>query len=367
MEVHDSNGTATQFKDEHLGAGSEGGVNAAAEFSRSIQNYLQELESGGNVEFAGASQWRVMVRVYANFAGLSRKLVRVGINGSVNDLAVFASSFTCSQPLFDFVDAGCGKEGADYKIRGTYIRLPKNSHQCLYSSNPTELFNLFIGSAQCKHIIFGGCHDMGYISLLAPYKSSISRITLLGTGAIAGSLPSLDFRKADFFSVFRSTSLPDDNRRKSIPTPRSADFSQATTVGDAHSTSPSPVSPGPGTRVILLNRRDQRIDSILPQPPVAAWRVYEHVSKRKLCNDFHLLGRCGVARCIYDHRTVAKDTILVIRHQVRKQACTKGSACRSFDCYYGHVCPRAECTGDKRCKFKKMHMLDLIPVREIVE
>ena len=62
-----------------------------------------------------------MVRVYANFAGLSRKLVRVGINGSVNDLAVFASGFTCSQPLFDFVDAGYGKEGADYKIKGTYL------------------------------------------------------------------------------------------------------------------------------------------------------------------------------------------------------------------------------------------------------
>ena len=67
----------------------------------------------------GASQWRVVVRVYANFAGLSRKLVRVGINGSVGDLVVFASGFTRSQPLFDFVDAGYGKEGADYKIRGT--------------------------------------------------------------------------------------------------------------------------------------------------------------------------------------------------------------------------------------------------------
>ena len=208
---------------------------------------------------------------------------------------------------------------------------------------------------------------MGYISLLAPYKSNISRITLLGTGAIAGWLPSLDFRKANFVSVFRSTSLPDDNRRKSIPTPRSADFSQASTVGDAHSASPSPASPGPGTRVILLNKKDQRIDSILPQPPVAAWKVYEHVSKRKLCNDFHLLGRCNVVRCIYDHGPVAKDTALVIRHQLRKRACTRGSTCRSFDCYYGHVCPRAECVGVNKCKFKKMHALDLIPAREIVE
>ena len=209
---------------------------------------------------------------------------------------------------------------------------------------------------------------MGYISLLAPYKSNISRVTLLGTGAITGTLPSLDFRKADFVSVFRSTSLPDDNRRKSIHTPRSAEFSQASTVGDTHSASPSPVSPGPRDRVILLNRKDQRIDSILPQPPVAAWRVYEHVGKRKLCNDFHVLGRCNVARCIYDHRPVAKDTILVLRHQLRNKACTKGSACRSFDCYYGHACLRAECIGDNKCKFsKKMHILDLTPAREMVE
>ena len=209
---------------------------------------------------------------------------------------------------------------------------------------------------------------MGYIPLLTPYKSNISRITLLGTGSITGSLPSLGFRKTDFVSVFRSNSLPDDNRRKSVHTPRSTEFSQASTVGDAYSVSPCPVSPGPGTRVILLNGQDQRIDSVLPQPPEAAWRVYfEHVSKHKICNDFNLGGQCNVARCIYDHRPVAKDIILVIRHQVRKQACTKGSACRSFDCYYGHVCPRADCTGDKKCKFKKMHMLDLIPVREIVE
>ena len=140
-------------------------------------------------------------------------------------------------------------------------------------------------------------------------------------------------------------------------------------MGDTHSASPSPISSGPGDRVILVNRKDQRIDSILPQPPAAAWRVYEeHFSKRKLCNDFHLLGRCNVIRCVYDHGLVAKDIILVIRHQLRRKACTKGSACRSYDCYYGHVCPRAECIGDNKCKFsKKMHILDLTPAREIVE
>lgn len=61
-----------------------------------------------------------MVRIYANVLGLSKSLARSGIVGQeARSLSPFTASFTRAQDLFDFVDAGDKKEGADYKIRGT--------------------------------------------------------------------------------------------------------------------------------------------------------------------------------------------------------------------------------------------------------
>lgn len=60
-----------------------------------------------------------MVRIYSNLLGLSRSLARNGLVGNeARSLSPFASSFTRSQDLFDYIDAGDKKEGADYKIRG---------------------------------------------------------------------------------------------------------------------------------------------------------------------------------------------------------------------------------------------------------
>jgi hypothetical protein len=60
-----------------------------------------------------------MVRIYANLAGLSNTLARAGLAGNESrSIAPFTASFTRSQDLFDFIDAGDKKEGADFKIRG---------------------------------------------------------------------------------------------------------------------------------------------------------------------------------------------------------------------------------------------------------
>lgn len=66
-----------------------------------------------------AEQCRVMIRIYANLLGLSKALARAGLVGhEARSFAAFASSFTRSQDLADFIDAGDKKEGADHKIRG---------------------------------------------------------------------------------------------------------------------------------------------------------------------------------------------------------------------------------------------------------
>ncbi|KAL1966647.1 hypothetical protein VTN77DRAFT_4058 [Rasamsonia byssochlamydoides] len=53
--------------------------------------------------------------------GLSKSLGRAGVVGrEARSLAPFTASFTCAQDLFDFVDAGGKKDGADFKITETF-------------------------------------------------------------------------------------------------------------------------------------------------------------------------------------------------------------------------------------------------------
>ena len=100
-----------QFKEHLIRAGSKGGVKAAQLLRDSINDLLPpEL----------ADNCPVMVRIYANVLGLSKMLARVQLASSeARSFSSFASSFTRAQELFDYVDAGDKKEGADYKIRGT--------------------------------------------------------------------------------------------------------------------------------------------------------------------------------------------------------------------------------------------------------
>lgn len=107
------------FNDHLITNGSEGGIAAAQGLNNAIKKCLLRLGSD-------ADQSRIMVRVYSNLAGLSKLLARHGMAGNeARSLAPFAASFTRSHDLFDFVDAGDKKEGADFKIRGTLAHSQK--------------------------------------------------------------------------------------------------------------------------------------------------------------------------------------------------------------------------------------------------
>ncbi|EHA27401.1 hypothetical protein ASPNIDRAFT_140582, partial [Aspergillus niger ATCC 1015] len=110
------------FKEHLLKAGADGGITAARILNDSIRELLHDRLGHQ------ADQCRVM------------SLARSGIVGQeARSLSPFTASFTRAEDLFDFVDAGDKKEGADYKIR--------------------EMFRLFADNSQCKHIFFAGCHD----------------------------------------------------------------------------------------------------------------------------------------------------------------------------------------------------------------
>lgn len=92
--------------------------------SESIRSLLQEQLPDQ------ANQCRVMVRIYSNLLALSKTLARAGLAGhEARSLSTFTSNFTRSQDLFDFIDAGDKKEGADFKIRGMVSR---NLGTCSY-------------------------------------------------------------------------------------------------------------------------------------------------------------------------------------------------------------------------------------------
>lgn len=88
-----------------------GGKNAADELHARTKDYLKGL----NVD---ATNTEVIVKAYADFKGLQRACLKNGKMKNGASLSLFAHGFNQRQGLFDFIDFGAGKEGADNKVRG---------------------------------------------------------------------------------------------------------------------------------------------------------------------------------------------------------------------------------------------------------
>ncbi|MCJ1294113.1 hypothetical protein MMC34_005670 [Xylographa carneopallida] len=327
------NGDNYVFNDELLKAGTEGGVEAAGLLRDAVQADLKSLDDGISTRpLCGfGSSWTSEI-------GDRSEQVRGG--------------FTRGQPLFDFVDAGVEKEGADHKIR--------------------ELFDLLVQSNQCKHIIFGGCHDQGYLSLLTPHKKVDSCITLLKATTCNKKFRALGYRATEFPAVFKSVHLPENSNSGIDQSAHGAHVYDVQNGIIQPQLSANPQVSGhlvpEGTRrrleqVIYLNTDSQRVDTpILGITEQGRARFWHRTSHQHLCNEYHLLGRCPALPgrpCMYDHGYVDPELILVLKERLRAQKCKTGGLCRSFDCYYGHVCRRHGCTGGKGCSFSSLlHNVD---------
>ena len=171
------------FDDDLVSNGAEGGQRAAQLLNETILSSLRTR---------GLENCRIMVRVYSNLAGLSKTLSRVKLCGAEKrSLASFAANFTRSNELFDFVDAGELKENADSKIRA--------------------LFRQFVDNTQCRHIYFAGCHDVGYINELIPYRNNREKVTLVRNYATHPEFTKLGMRLEDFPGIFRNTPVEPPN------------------------------------------------------------------------------------------------------------------------------------------------------------
>ncbi|KAL3458267.1 hypothetical protein BJX64DRAFT_225779 [Aspergillus heterothallicus] len=369
------------FKEYLVKAGAEGGVKAARLLSDSIRDLAHDRLG---IE---ADQCRIMVRIYSNILGLSKTMARQGLVGhEARSLSTFASSFTRAQDLFDYVDAGDKKEGADYKIR--------------------EMFRLFADNNQCKHIFFAGCHDTGYLSLITPYRGKADRITLVKAASFHPEFGRLDLPVRDLPKVFMSAQT-NGNRAPSptisIPTaPKLCPYyqrgtcrygnsckkihiasGQQLTKSPEHSARPSisssnekdnsnaresifyaenlPYMNVKSLDLIPVNKDGERIDTYVPPPSPDVWEVYVKRSKvRKLCNNYHLGGSCTNENCEFDHSAVDSNSLNVMKYILRQHVCSKGPNCRSLNCYVGHHCQKGGCRGTKPCRFGwRAHTLDV--------
>lgn len=100
--------TLSQFQDEYIRAGLEGGKKAAYALRSAVAEQCE----------GHAHEIEISAKIVANLGGLARAMVRDGVVDNINDLKEFMLGFTQAKASFDFVDVGYGKERADSKIKG---------------------------------------------------------------------------------------------------------------------------------------------------------------------------------------------------------------------------------------------------------
>ncbi|KAG5648677.1 hypothetical protein DXG03_000023 [Asterophora parasitica] len=131
-------GDGTIFSGDLISQGRAGGHAAAQKLSDAI---LQHLSST-----YGANQYQLWVYVFFNKRGLVDTFGRVGDVKAKQKFEDFVMGFNQAAERFIMVDVGDAKEAADAKIKARLedeIRLP-----------------------QTYKIVFGGCHDNGYVTNL---------------------------------------------------------------------------------------------------------------------------------------------------------------------------------------------------------
>ncbi|KAL2135303.1 hypothetical protein VTI74DRAFT_9071 [Chaetomium olivicolor] len=403
------------FSDDTIAKRGEGGSIAAQKLNDEVKASLRRK---------GLEHCQVMIRVYANVAGLSKALCKIGlVGGESRSLAPFIASFNRSYGLSEFIDAGQLKENADFKLRA--------------------LLRLYADNSQCKHIYFAACHDVGYISDLTGYMGKSSKFTLVNTPGIRfhDEFTKLGMGIEEFRGVFRHAPLdgtvpyrPPSSvtnskptlgvsaqptlpaKQPSNPAPATANDEKSVcifhTLGkcrfgksckllhpldtkgtpqsstDQPSPAKSPVQDGttsldafPDRPALLLglprksdipdgyvpvNNNKHRIDAYLPTPSAETMsRLKTRVAKRRVCNSFHLNGSCDAGdRCEYDHEPLDADLLTALEPLARTQPCTRRGECRLDTCTHGHICQNMECKhrgGKAYCRFPFMvHCEDLI-------
>ncbi|KAL7909638.1 hypothetical protein GGI35DRAFT_389559 [Trichoderma velutinum] len=339
------------FQDEFVREGLLGGKKVASLLRKAI---TEDIKTRFPSLPANA---QVVIRVYANLKGLSKKYRELlPDSASFED---FVRGYNTVHPTCDFIDAGCGKECADEKIKAA--------------------LKFGLGDSHCKQVFFGGPGDNGYARVFDSFledQTIRGQITLLAGPPFAYELAAIKdkFQNVTFDNIFRGQKLPNEaNRRTSFhitppgtPMPSNAPLSFAAAAkvpsSPAHSAPAQLYCPEPKPSpngVILRNRLGQRVDSRLSYSQAD----FSSLKDRKLCNNFHLLGKCyyldkyGKCHHIHGEKLTAQQ-LEALRGIARQSPCLNGLSCSQTDCVAGHRCPREPCHLEN-CWFpKEMHGVD---------
>jgi hypothetical protein len=127
-----------------------------------------------------------------------------------------------------------------------------------------------------------------------------------------------------------------------------------------HTSTLLPVSATETKGFVPINKDGKRIDIFLPKPTPEARELYQkRVKEHKLCNEFHLGGKCQNVNCAFDHNSLEPEAMHVMKYILKEYPCPRKGKCRLAKCYYGHICQKDGCRGDKPCKFNPyMHDID---------
>jgi hypothetical protein len=143
-----------------------------------------------------------------------------------------------------------------------------------------EMLRTFNSNPTCRHIIFGGCHDNGYLQSLDQFKHNeltAARITLLETTpARKGFTDLLHFKRARFENVFKAEPLP-ESIPPALASPPSAFVSVSAPLAQSQgvfrtnsnqSPRPSVSSPSPNTPPSSVSGQENNGDT--------SWGTYRH-------------------------------------------------------------------------------------------
>ena len=104
-------GDSTLFNDAYVKAGAEGGHRAVHALKAELESYLRDK--------AGCQpHWKIVVRIYVKMNSLTTAYADSGIVSDARTAKDFFRGLNEVHPLFEIIDAGQDKEGADTKVKG---------------------------------------------------------------------------------------------------------------------------------------------------------------------------------------------------------------------------------------------------------
>ncbi|KAI1614987.1 hypothetical protein EDD37DRAFT_630219 [Exophiala viscosa] len=174
----------------------EPGGLAATKIKNEVTKYI--MNQNGRIPFAS----KIITRVFCNYGGSEgRMLSKQRAKATAVGLRDFAVQFTERMPLFDFSDAGRGKERADDKIR--------------------ENFHLFLSTPNCHAVFVAACTDAGFARMLEQYADhpiAYEKIVLVTPGFATLEIEKLQFKQTVWPNVFgvRALSKEEVLRREII-------------------------------------------------------------------------------------------------------------------------------------------------------